>query len=111
SREISFSVTVFSVLACASPMVNRSRFGRSWKSRVPAPYPTFSTFIAGNEPKRAVRILTIAAPVGVTNSTCGPDEYTGASFSNFSVAGAGTGNVPCAHRTVPPPTFNGEQTH
>ena len=26
------------------------------------------------------------------------------------MAGAGTGNSPCAECTIPPPTFNGEQT-
>ena len=36
-------------------------------------------------------------------------EYTGTPLSNPSVAGAGTGKTPCAHFTVPPPTFSGEQ--
>ena len=31
--------------------------------------------------------------------------------NNFTVAGAGTGKIPCAHFTVPPPTLSGEQTH
>ena len=36
----------------------------------------------------------LAAPVGVTSSALKPDEYTGTSFNNASVAGAGTGNSP-----------------
>src|SRR5215472_14801468 len=66
--------------------------------------------MAGNDANRLASLFTIAAPVGVTNSNCNPDEYTGASFNNSTVAGAGTGNVPCAHLTVPPPTFRGEHT-
>ena len=46
-----------------------------------------------------------AAPVGVTRSIGGPAAYTGASPSSASVAGAGTGSVPCWHFTVPLPTF------
>ena len=46
--------------------------------------------------------------MGVTRSIGGPAAYTGASPSSASVAGAGTGSVPCAHSTVPLPTFNGE---
>ena len=49
-----------------------------------------------------------AAPVGVTRSIGAPAAYTGASPSSASVAGAGTGSVPCAHFTVPLPTFRGE---
>src|SRR5215469_5682274 len=64
----------------------------------------------GNAPKRLANVQTIAAPVGVTSSAWTPDEYTGACSNNSIVAGAGTGNVPCAHWTVPPPTFRGEQT-
>ena len=47
--------------------------------------------MAGNGAKRLLSVFTIAAPVGVTSSTCGPEEYTGASCSNFSVAGSGYG--------------------
>src|ERR1035438_2385832 len=92
-------------------MVRRSRFGCSGKSLVPAPYPALSIVIAGNEAKREANVFTMAAPVGVTSSTGGPDEYTGAFCNNFNVAGAGTGRVPWAHLTVPLPTFKGEHIH
>ncbi len=39
-----------------------------------------------------------------------PLEYTGASVNSASVAGAGTGNTPCADVTMPPPTLIGDTT-
>ena len=50
----------------------------------------------------------MAAPVGVTSSFSTPAEYIGAPRSSSTVAGDGTGNRPCAHSTVPPPTLSGE---
>src|SRR5579863_4846049 len=96
--------------AAASPITSRTTFGCPGKSRDPAPYPDFSIFISGKEANLRAKVFTIAAPVGVTSSACNPEEYTGASLSNSTVAGAGTGNVPCAHFTIPPPTFNDEHT-
>ncbi len=37
---------------------------------MPAPYPASLIFIAGNGAKRLHSVFTIAAPVGVTSSTC-----------------------------------------
>ncbi len=48
--------------------------------------------------------------MGVTSSACWPVLYTGTPVSRRSVAGAGTGKVPCAICTVPPPTFTGDDT-
>ncbi len=69
------------------------------KSRSPAPYPIRSILIAGSGPKSSAYSVTSSAPVGVTISAAiGPAE-TGTPFSSRAVAGAGTGNVPCAHLT------------
>ena len=65
----------------------------------------------GRGPKLVAKTRTIAAPVGVTSSFCTSPEYIGMPFSSSSVAGAGTGITPCAHFTVPPPTFSGEDTN
>src|SRR5690348_9131448 len=69
------------------------------------------TFMEGKPEKEHRSACKSAAPVGVTNSPLIPDEYSDICFRRASVAGAGTGNSPCAHRTLPPPTFNGEQTN
>ena len=45
--------------------------------------------MSGNAAKREASVFTMAAPVGVTNSACKPEEYTGASANNSTVAGAG----------------------
>src|ERR1700741_122729 len=67
--------------------------------------------MAGKGTKRWHSVFTMAAPVGVTSSASTPEEYTGAPRNNSTVAGEGTGNLPCAQSTVPPPTLSGEQTH
>ena len=66
------------------------------------------TLMAGCGPKESQTVATIAAPVGVTNSRSTPLEYVGLPWSKFAVAGAGTGKIPCAIFTVPPPTFSRE---
>ncbi len=49
-----------------------------------------------------------AAPVGVASSPRIPSEYAGIPFRSSRVAGAGTGSMPWAQRTVPHPTWMGE---
>ena len=47
-------------------------------------------------PNAVAYSVRISAPVGVSSSDWMPLEYTGAFFNSDSVAGAGTGNTPCA---------------
>ena len=63
--------------------------------------------IAGSGPNSRAYAVTSSAPVGVTSSVV-PVPYTGTPVSSRAVAGAGTGNTPCAQSTVPPPTFSGD---
>ena len=46
--------------------------------------------------------------MGVVNSAFTPLEKTGIPFKSLRVAGAGTGNRPCAQSIKPSPTFRGE---
>ena len=80
--------------SAASPITSRTTFGLRSKSRDPAPYPALSIFICGNASKRRARVLTIAAPVGVTNSACTPEEYTGASLQQFQRRWSGNRESP-----------------
>ena len=50
------------------PMISRSTFACSFRSRCPAPKPIVSIVMAGRGPKSSATVLTIAAPVGVVSS-------------------------------------------
>jgi len=63
----------------------------------------------GRGANSSAMFLMIAAPVGVTNSPSTPVEYTGTPDKISDVAGAGTGNTPCSHFTVPDPRCNGDE--
>ena len=54
--------------------------------------------------------MTSSAPVGVTSSVAPRPRRSGTPFSSRACAGAGTGNTPCARRTVPLPTLSGDET-
>src|SRR5205085_12074353 len=92
------------------PIRTRSTLGVSDGSRSPAPYPILSMVMGGMGPNAVAYEEINKAPVGVTSSRWAPDEYTGMPSSSFAVAGAGTGNRPCAEFTMPPPTFKGDDT-
>ena len=78
------------------------------RSRLPVPIPVFSTVITGMEPKELTKCFKRAAPVGVHSSNGISPVYQGMPLSRISVAGAGTGRMPCAHFTVPLPACTGE---
>ncbi len=96
--------------SAASPTSTRRTLGCPRGSRDPAPYPIRSIRIGGNGPYSPANSDTSRAPVGVRSSPAGAPAYTGAPAINAAVAGAGTGMVPCAHVTVPLPTFTAEAT-
>src|ERR1017187_8775133 len=64
--------------------------------------------IEGIGPNVVQNSASNAAPVGVTNSTGSLDDWTGIPFNNANVAGAGTGNRPCAVSTNPDPSRGGD---
>jgi hypothetical protein len=84
---------------CASPVDALHRSSGALRSRVrenPASRRRSRTSQSSSQETRAKRftsVFTIAAPVGVTSSACMPEEYTGAPFSNSTVAGTGTGKL------------------
>ncbi len=63
--------------------------------------------MAGSGPNWLQNSASNAAPVGVTSSTASPVGCVGMPLSNSSVAGAGTGNRPCAVSTNPDPSGGG----
>ena len=80
------------------PSTARSTFGRSRRSAVPAPQPMRSGAIEGQRWEPVACAPTIAAPVGVTNSKSRPPSYVASPARHSTVAGAGSGSVPCAAR-------------
>ncbi len=66
--------------------------------------------IAGIGPNWRAYVEITSAPVGVTSSAWISPPYTGTPCSSRTVAGAGTGNRPCAISIAPPPTFRGDDT-
>ena len=66
--------------------------------------------MAGMAEKVPAKYFRSAAPVGVHISEAISPAYTGIPSSILAVAGAGTGRIPCVHRTVPLPTLTGLAT-
>ena len=118
SRFVSSSTTSFEIGRSVSfepsslnfPSMTRTIFGRCARSRRPAPYPTVAMRIEGNVPKLDDNDATSAAPVGVTSSIWMSTPSVGMPLSISSVAGAGSGSMPCADFTKPRPSGSGEQT-
>ena len=67
-----------------------------------------STVMAGIPPKDWTKCFSSAAPVGVHSSLWMAPLYQGMPRSSSAVAGAGTGRVPWAQRTVPEPAATGD---
>ena len=85
-----------------------SALGMSSDSRLPNPNPDARIFPFGTEQNPSARIFASKAPVGVVRSIGEPFEKTGSPCNKNSVAGAGTGKIPCAHSTVPEPVLTDE---
>ncbi len=86
-----------------SPIRIRSTFGRSGRSRVPAPSPIASIGKAGTGPKLETSSARNAAPVGVVISIGIGQLAKGMPRSNSAVAGAGSDTTPWAMRICPYP--------
>ena len=98
-------------LAIASPIVNRTTFGCPGKSRVPAPYPDFSIFIAGNVRESCGQRLHDRGPGGRHQFHLGAGRVHRRVLQQLH-------RCRCRDRQslhartlrFPPPTFSGEQT-
>jgi hypothetical protein len=83
--------------------VIRRTFARSSQSEFPAPKPDFSATYGGGAFQSVTRVFSNAAPVGVRSSPSTGPGRTGRPSIRNTVAGAGAGTVPWAHRTSPKP--------
>ena len=80
------------------------RRGRRRRSRRARPSSPESARTTRRTTSQSARRSASPAPSG--RRRCRPARRP----SSLTVAGAGTGNTPCAECTIPPPTFSGEQT-
>ncbi len=104
------SVSPATACPAGSPTIRRATLGMPGISRLPAPCPIAEGTIDGMGPNEVTQVRTSAAPVGVVASPVAAPASTGMPVTRSAVAGAGTGRVPCAVRTVPLPRATGPQT-